>query len=134
MSDSSTPGALRTWFIVHFVIDMAIAVPLFIFPGVFLGVLGWNTIDPLVSRIVAAALFGIGIESFLCRNAGIVTFRNMLNLKIIWSGTAVLGTIISILLSPSVPSIAAWTILFTFLIFNIVWIYWRDRINRIIRK
>jgi hypothetical protein len=125
MSDLNIPRALRIWFIIHFIIDVVLAIPLLLIPRTFLSVLGWQTIDPLAARIVAAALFGIGIESFLCRNSGVESFRNMLNLKIIWSAGAVIGTVITIVQNSSASTIAEWMILITFFVFNIVWIYWR---------
>jgi hypothetical protein len=62
------PRSLRSWFIVHFVADMLSALPLFIAPREVLGWLGWNAVDPIATRLVAAALFGIGIESYLARS------------------------------------------------------------------
>ncbi len=77
------PDRLRFWFVVHFIVDMLFAIPLFVAPEWLLILFGWDRVDPLTSRLVAAALFGIGIESFLGRGAGIEAFRGMLNLKLI---------------------------------------------------
>ena len=76
----SVPGALRTWFVVHFVADILFAVPLFVAPRGLLTLLGWTEVDPLSTRMVAAALFGIGIQSLLGRHEGVEAFRAMLNL------------------------------------------------------
>lgn len=78
------PRSLRLWFVVHFYADVFAAVPLFLAPRTVQGWLGWTAVDPLATRLVAAALFGIGIESYLARNASLETFRGMLNLKVIW--------------------------------------------------
>ncbi|GAG91612.1 unnamed protein product, partial [marine sediment metagenome] len=67
MRTMEVPTALKKWFIVHFITDMVFAIPLMIIPELFLNLMGWITVDPVSSRIVAAALFGIGIESFLVR-------------------------------------------------------------------
>lgn len=91
------PQALRNWFLVHFIIDIVFAIPLMFIPVLFLGSLGWQVVDPVAARLVAAALFGIGLESLLCYKAPVETYRSMLNLKIIWSTGAVAGLIISIL-------------------------------------
>jgi hypothetical protein len=96
MTDLTVPISLKRWFVTHFVIDILFATPLFFFPVEFLNLLKWHTVDPLATRLVAAALFAIGIESFLGRNASIASFKNILNLKIIWSGSAVTGIIITI--------------------------------------
>ena len=79
----SLPKTLRWWFVVHFVADVLFAVPLFLAPRAFLGALGWTAVDPVATRLVAAALFGIGIQSLLGRDESPATFRAMLNLKII---------------------------------------------------
>lgn len=84
--------------------------------------LGWAAVDPIATRLVAAALFGIGIESYLGRNAGLQAFRGMLNLKVIWSAAAVIGVIWSQL--EGGPA-AGWAVVGIFLAFHAVWLrYW----------
>ncbi len=90
------PKILRVFFLVHFVIDVAFAVPLLLLPIKFLALIGWPGGDPITSRIVAAALFGIGIESLLGSRASTESFLSLLNLKIIWSVMVVIGLLISI--------------------------------------
>ncbi|MCK5164412.1 MAG: hypothetical protein KAQ72_11875 [Desulfobacula sp.] len=132
MIRQSVPIALKRWFIIHFAVDVLFAVPLFFFPVAFLTLLGWHSIDPFATRIVAAALFGIGIESFLGRNATAQTFKNMLNLKIIWSGATIAGVGLSILQDTYPTAIAQWLLLGTFSGFHILWILWRIRIGRML--
>ena len=82
------PDGLKTWFVIHFAADMFFGIPLLFFPRLLPPLLGWTTYDPLTSRLVGAALMGIGLESLLGRNASAETFRAMLNLKIIWASSA----------------------------------------------
>ena len=131
MAENKSPIYLKVWFEFHFIIDILFAIPLLLFPSEFLELLQWHTIDPFATRIVAAALFAIGIESFLGRNAGIETYKNMLNLKIIWSAVVIAGTIFSMIETSYTNTIAEWLLLLTFLFFNIVWIYWRIRIHNL---
>ncbi len=77
------PSSLRTWFVIHFLADVIFALPLFLAPRWTLSLLGWPAVDPLATRLVAAALFGIGIQSLLGRGEGAAAFRALLNLKII---------------------------------------------------
>lgn len=119
---------LRFWFVVHFVVDMLFAIPLFVAPEWMLGLFGWQTVDPITSRLVAAALFGIGIESFLGRNASAETFKAMLNLKLIWSFGAVLGIGLSLALAGGGP-IMAWGVLLIFVVFFILWAYYRYQLR-----
>ena len=126
------PAALRLWFIIHFFADIITAIPLFIEPD-WLMLLGWKAVDPYTTRLVAAALFGIGIESWLGRNAKAETFKNMLNLKIIWSLTAVIGILVSLLQGAQGVPLFAWIVLVIFLVFHIIWVYWRIKIGRLLK-
>ena len=126
MSTRDVPIALSNWFAVHFAADVAVAVPLFLAPTWFLSLLGWDTVDPVASRLVAAALFGIGIESLLGRKSTREALRGMLNLKIIWSVAAIIGFVVAL-----VQGIRPWGIyplLVIFAAFNLLWISWRRRL------
>jgi hypothetical protein len=101
---------------------MLAAVPLFIAPTQLLGWLGWPAVDPIATRLVAAALFGIGIESCLGRNAGPEAFSGMLNLKIVWSAAAALGTLWSQL---DGGPLAGWGVFAIFASFHLVWLRYR---------
>ncbi len=125
------PQALRNWFLVHFVIDFIFAIPLMFVPVLFLGSLGWQVVDPIAARLVAAALFGIGLESLLSYKAPVETYKGMLNLKIIWSTAAIAGLIISILQDGQGRLISLSLLLGVFLFFNGLWIFWRIRIARL---
>jgi hypothetical protein len=122
----SVPPSLKRWFVVHFVADLCVAVPLFLAPRALLGWLGWPAVDPLASRLVAAALFGIGVQSWLGRNGGSEEFRAMLSLKVIWSGFASLGILWSML--EGGPA-AGWLFLAIFVGFNGVWSFYRWRLR-----
>lgn len=80
---------------------------------------GWKDVDPVTSRLVGAALLGIGGESLFSRNASRDTYRALLRLKIIWASGAVLG--LGLALWMGAPH-AAWGFLGIFILFLIVWI------------
>ena len=122
----SVPASLRTWFVAHFVADVVFALPLFVAPRAFLGLLGWSSIDPLATRLVAAALFGIGIQSLLGRKEGVDAFRAMLNVKVIWSATATVGLVWSQL--EGGPAFG-WAFVAVFATFNVVLTYFRWRLR-----
>ncbi|MBL8603741.1 MAG: hypothetical protein JNK72_17575 [Myxococcales bacterium] len=116
------PGSLRRWFVVHFVADLLFAVPLFFAPGPFLRALGWQAVDPVSSRIVAAALVGIGVQSWRGRDESVEVFRAMLSLKLLWSATATLGVLWSALTGAPVM---AWAFVVIFGAFHGLWLhYW----------
>ena len=93
------------------------------FPKTFLELLGWPYFDPLTCRIVAAALIGIGLESYLGRNAPIESYRGMLRLKIIWSLTATVGILIAMFSIEERPFIG-WLLALFFAAFNLLWVFW----------
>ena len=124
-SKTEIPRSLKGWFIVHFIADTLLAVPLFIAPIFLLKLLNWQSVDPLMARMVAAALFGIGIESLLCIKLGKDAFIAMLNLKIIWSFAAITGFIIGLIQGLFGYTAVGIVLLLIFTAFNILWIYWR---------
>ncbi|MDP3793996.1 MAG: hypothetical protein Q8R07_04580 [Candidatus Uhrbacteria bacterium] len=131
---SEVPASLRAWFVSHFFVDMVVAVPLFIFPVQVLRMFGWMDVDVLAIRLVAAALFAVGGTSFLVRDATADVYRHMLDLKIIWSLVAMVGILISSWregVSRHGPSAAHAAIFALFLLFFIVWFYYRFRLRRV---
>lgn len=129
MDPTTLTQKLKFWFIIHFILDVVAALPLFFFPVRLLQILGWQVVDPFATRLVAAALFGIGIESWLGRNGDLATFGHMLNLKIIWSATAVLGLGFSMLQAAKLPSAGQWAALAIFLIFHLIWVGFRLKVK-----
>ncbi len=123
------PPLLRLSFVVHFVADVLFAVPLFLAPEALLRLFGWTHVDPLSTRLVAAALFGIGIESLLGRNATVEVFRQMLNLKLIWSATATLGLVVSLLTMEAPPPLG-WALVAIFGGFHLLWLGWRVKLGK----
>jgi len=118
----NTPPHLRTWFLIHFLVDYSIAIPIFLFPNQMLGLFGWKTIDPIATRLVAGALLGIGGASFISRNSEVTVYRSLLSLKIIWSLFAIGGIVLSAFQdrAPFFSLIA----LIIFIVFSSVWIYY----------
>ncbi len=123
------PEALKLWFKIHFMLDYLIGLPLFLFPIQVLEFLNWNTIDPVASRIAAAALFGIGGISLVAQNSSIEIYRILLKLKLIWSIAALIGILGSIIQFDLYGSLILWAFFGTFLGFNMVWIYWIKKLD-----
>jgi hypothetical protein len=124
------PLALRKWFLVHFLIDFIFAIPLMFIPVMLLTSMGWQAVDPVAARLVAAALFGIGLESLLSYNAPVETYKGMLNLKITWSFGAIVGLILSLVQGDQGRPAVLWLLLLVFVFFNGLWIYWKIKISR----
>lgn len=120
-SSNDVPLTLRRWFVIHFVADIIFALPLLLIPEIIMPLFGWTVVDPITSRLVGAALLGIGVESFLGRNASLEVFKAMLNLKVLWGSGAVFGIVLGIMFGA--PA-SAWLFLLIFTIFATVWIYY----------
>ena len=125
--EREVPVALRRWFVAHFAIDWLVGVPLFLAPEAILRLFGWHPVDPITTRLFAAALLGIGGQSWLGRHGGIREFTGMLNLKIIWAASASLGLLIGGLTG---GPILTWLGLGVFLAFLALWLFWRLRLRR----
>ena len=121
------PKSLRTWFVIHFIADFLFAIPLLIVPVWMLSLFGWQTVDPFTARLVGAALIGIGGASLLERNASAETFRAMLNLKLLWASSAVIGMVVT-MLTGNYPPIG-WGIVLIFVAFFFIWLYYRNQLK-----
>lgn len=111
--------SLRTWFVIHFAVDMLIGFPLLLWPAPLLRLFGWGVVDAFLARVVGAALMGIGWESLLGRDGGVSYYRGMLRLKLIWAGSAMVGMALSLLTGESPP--AGWLFFGLFALFFLVW-------------
>lgn len=127
--DRGVPAALRFWFVLHFAIDIIVALPLFFAPREVLVLFGWIAIDPFAARLAAAALMGIGIESLLGRNAGSEAFKGMLQLKLIWSAFATVGLAWSTIEGNLKYPFIGWLLTGTFAAFHVLWWYWLFRLK-----
>ena len=107
---------------IHFWADMLFGLPLIFFPEQVFDILRWGESDLFLARLVGAALMGIGWESLLGRNAGVESFRGMLRLKLIWSGSAVFGMSWA-LQSGGAPAIG-WVFVVIFAAFFLLWAYY----------
>lgn len=127
---AGVPAGLRIWFVIHFAADMIVALPLFFAPREILTTFGWVSVDPMATRLAAAALFGIGLESLFGRNAGRESFKGMLQLKLVWSAFAAIGLAWSTLEGALQNPIIGWFLVAIFAAFHALWWYWLLRLKR----
>ncbi len=120
------PKMLRIWFSIHFIVDLVFALPLLFFPEIVFEVFGLTMGDSLAPRLVGAAFFAIGTTSLVMRNADLESYRALLNLKIIWSSTALVGIVLAII---NGSPVIAWLPFGIFVIFWCVWIWYRRLIK-----
>jgi hypothetical protein len=114
--------SLRYTFLVHVLVALIFGLPLLIIPGRTLEYLGWAPIDPIMSRMVGAALLALAWGSYRAWRApvrGDVTI--LLQVEIAFTVLSAAG-ILRHLVSGSWP----WYVWMTFVIFALfalAWIY-----------
>lgn len=133
MTAHRIPKMLQTFFFLHFAVDMATAIPLFINPGI-LHRLGWQVVDPVATRAVAAALFGIGIESYLCHKSTLQVYYSLLRLKVVWSFFALMAATIGLWKMGQAAPWGLYVMFVTFLVFHMLWDYWLLRVRKMLGR
>jgi hypothetical protein len=113
----------RYTFLVHAVVAAILGIPLLIIPGRWLPVFGWtaDVIDPLLSRVLGAAVIALGWSSYRGWRAidwDQVSF--VVELEAIFTVLAAVG-LLRHLIGFSYPA-GVWFIFAIFVIFAIAWI------------
>ena len=120
------PTMLRKWLVFHFYFDYAVAIPIFFGAEQIALYFPEYPLDTVALRIVAAALFGIGFSSLQASNLDYDNMVIKLRWAVIWSGTAWIGVLIS-LVNGGHP--LNWPVFFTFVLFNFLWTYYAVKLN-----
>ncbi len=120
------PTMLRKWLVFHFYFDYAVAIPIFFGAELIAVYFPEYPLDTVALRIVAAALFGIGFSSLQASSLNYDNMVKKLRWAVIWSGTAWIGVLIS-LVNDGHP--LNWPVFFTFVLFNFLWTYYAVKLN-----
>ena len=120
------PIMLRKWLVFHFYFDYAVAIPIFFGAEQIAIYFPEYPLDTVALRIVAAALFGIGFSSLQASSLDYDNMVKKLRWAVIWSGTAWIGVLIS-LVNDGHP--LNWPVFFTFVLFNFLWTYYAVKVN-----
>ena len=120
------PTMLRKWLVFHFYFDYAVAIPIFIGAEQIPVFFPEYPLDTVALRIVAAALFGIGYSSLQASELDYPSMVKKLRWAVIWSGTAWLGILIS-LLNGGHP--LNWPFFIVFILFNALWSYYAYKLG-----
>ncbi len=121
------PNSLRSWFVAHFIVDMIFAIPMFLAPAWVSDLIGIEGEGVLTIRLVAAALFAIGLTSLLVHRASPEVYRAMLKLKVVWSLLAMIAILITLLSNFAAALVVIFII---FAIFSATWMYYLSRLGR----
>jgi hypothetical protein len=114
--------SLRIIFLVHAVVSAVLGVLLLVLPGRFLGWFGWAPIDPIISRLLGAALLALAWGSFRgWRAAEKAQVAILIELEAVFCVLASLGLLRHLVVG-SWPWYA-WLLFAGFAAFAAAWIY-----------
>ncbi len=122
----SLPSSLRRWFVIHFALDVLFGLPLLFFPQLILGLFGFSAVESVTARLVGAALLAIGGISLLARREGKEVYGALLKIKLLWSGSAVVGLLLSLV--EGAPR-SVWLFLGIFVFFFLLWGYYLRKVR-----
>lgn len=114
--------SLKYTFLIHGVVALVYGALILAMPGRFLGFFGWAPIDPLISRLLGAAMLALAWSSFRGWQA---TERKrvdiLIEMEVIFTVLGSLG-LLRHLVFPGFPYYV-WLNFAVLLVFAIVWIY-----------
>lgn len=120
------PASLKTWFVVHFVADMLFGIPLLFAPLWTMELFGFQGVEDITARLVGAALIAIGGTSLMAKNGSLDSYRSLLSLKLIWSSTAILGLVLSLL---HTKNSMIWLFIAIFAVFFLIWHHYYQKLK-----
>jgi len=115
------PKGLKTAFLIHAVVALIFGLALFIAPGRFARLINWSPMDPVISRMLGAALLALAVSSWLSYQA--TTWERVeikVQLEIVFTVLGVVGLLRHLLFLPT-PAFA-WVNLVVLAAFAVVWI------------
>jgi len=115
------PKGLKTAFLIHAVVALIFGLALFITPGRFARLINWSPMDPVISRVLGAALLALAVSSWLSYRA--TTWEKVeikVQLEIVFTVLGVVGLLRHLLFLPT-PAFA-WVNLVVLAAFAVVWI------------
>jgi hypothetical protein len=114
--------SLRRTFLVHLLVAILAGLPLLLAPGRFLGLVEWAPIDPIISRLLGAAVLALGWSSFRSwRSANWSQVAVVVELEAAFTLLACAGLLRHLLVA-SYPWYV-WSILVVMALFAVAWLW-----------
>jgi len=114
--------SLKVIFLIHAVVSTVLGVLFLVIPGRFLGLFGWAPIDPIISRLLGAALLALAWGSYRgSRAAERAQVAILVELEAVFCVLASIGLLRHLLVA-GYPWYA-WLLLAGFAGWAIVWVY-----------
>jgi hypothetical protein len=114
--------SLRRTFLVHLLVAILAGLPLLLAPGRFLGLVEWAPIDPIISRLLGAAVLALGWSSFRSwRAANWSQVAVVVELEAAFTLLACAGLLRHLLVA-SYPWYV-WSILVVMALFAVAWLW-----------
>ena len=114
--------SLKYTFLIHVIVSLIFGAALLLAPGRFLGLFGWAPIDPLISRLLGAALLALAWSSY--RGWGASSYEQvsvLVEMEVIFTVFGSVG-LLRHLLKAWYPWYV-WFLLAVLLVFAIAWAY-----------
>jgi hypothetical protein len=118
--------ALKTTFMIHSVVALVAGVLLLLIPGRTLLALGWAPIDPLLTRLLGAALLGLAWSSFRgARSTERGQVEILLEMEAAFTVLGCVGLLRHLLFANWPPMV--WALFIVLLAFAAAWVYFLVR-------
>jgi hypothetical protein len=113
-------AGLKYTFLIHIVVAVLFGLPLLLFPGQFLGLFGWAPVDPLLSRVVGAALLAHAWSSFRAfKGLSPATVAVLLEMEVVFTVLSGVGLLRHLLIA--YYPLEVWLVFALFVVFAIAW-------------
>ncbi|MBN1668021.1 MAG: hypothetical protein JW862_13080 [Anaerolineales bacterium] len=120
--------ALKFTFAVHAAVALLFGLPLLVVPGRFLGLFGWAPIDPLISRLLGAALIALAWSSYRgFRSTDSRLGTTLIQMELVFTLLGAIGLLRHLLVAWYPWYV--WTLFYILAAFAIAWLYflWKHR-------
>jgi hypothetical protein len=114
--------ALKIVFVLHIIVALIFGIGLLVAPGTFLGWFKWLPIDPLLSRVLGAALLAFAWGSFIGFRTTETSVENaILQIGLVFDVLAAVGIARHLFFIPGYLW-PVWLLFIIFVIFAILWL------------